>query len=51
MLKKNPHSWEGKLRLREYEQSPTFTKYVAEPGSKLALLNPKTQAVLIQRRV
>ena len=51
MLKKNPHSREGKLMLRECEQSPTFTKCVAEPGSKLVLLNPKTQAVLIQYRV
>ena len=51
MLKKNPHSQEGKLMLRECEQSPTFTKYVAVPGSKLVLLNPKTQAVLIQYRV
>lgn len=36
-----------KLRLREFEESFTFTYCMAEPGSKPALLNPKNQAVLM----
>lgn len=38
------------LGLREFEESFTFTQYMAEPGSKPALLNPKNQAVLIHYR-
>lgn len=49
--KRIPISQSGKLRLRELVESLTFTLYLAEPGSDVALLNPKTHAVFIQHRM